>query len=595
MGYIPEDQVNRLKDTLDIVDIVSGYVDLKVSGQNLKGLCPFHNEKTPSFMVSRERNSFHCFGCGERGDAISFIMKLENLEYVEALKFLADKIGMTLEEEQGNTVNTDYRNKLYKINSLVAKYYLRNMLIDERPQQYIKRRGMDIGMVNTFFLGYAKRLGGLYEFLRENNVDVEDMIKLGFVAKDKDGNGYYDKYRDRLIFPILNNKKKVIGFGARTLGDSKIKYLNSPESEIFIKGDNVYGVDVVQKKYNRERIILVEGYMDVIGLNNQGIDYAMASLGTALTENQAKLVKRYGQQVYIAYDSDEAGIKATLRAIEVFDNLKIDPLIVEFPDSMDPDEYVLKYGKESFEKLLQNAKKSMDYKLDRIYSKNKDRIDVSKDLIDFLANIKGNAIRELYTQKVANSIGTSYDALLNDVVKYREENYKKITNSQTKETYKKDISNVGYNNNYKTTQNVPKEAKRVLLEKEIIGLSLINKTFFTLLNDISKDFITVDYLIDLYDLISKEYAKTDSHLTATFQSELYKKSNVEQNYKKLLSTFIEGTETSVSSELIERAKRFILIERREEINKLLQEASGKPEANTLDLLRELVQLQQELN
>ena len=592
MGYLRDDQVNRLKESVDIAEIISGYVDLKPAGSNLKGLCPFHNEKTPSFTVSRQRNSFHCFGCHESGDAISFIMKIENLEFVEALKFLADKMGIILEEEEGRTYKPDNKERLFKINALTAKFYLRNMLLEKKPQNYIKERGMDIDMVNTFFLGYAKGLGGLYEFLRENNVAVEDMIKLGLVARDQSGNGFYDKFRERLIFPILNNKKKVIGFGARTLSGSQVKYLNSPESEVFVKGDNVYGIDVVQRKHNRPRILLVEGYMDVIGLNNQGIDYAMASLGTALTETQARLVNRYGKEVYIAYDSDEAGIKATLRAIDVFENIKVEPFIIEFPDSMDPDEYVLKYGKESLEELIRNAKKPLDYKLDLIYSQNKDKIELTKALINFLARIKENSIRELYTQRVSRSMEISYESLLKDVVKYREENYKIIT--KPKEN-KKDNSNVGYNTNYKEIEVISTQAKRVILEKEVIGFSLINKTFFSLLEKISRDFIKVDYLVNLYDFISKEYENTESKLTKIFQSEIYRKSNVDENYKKILKTFIEGTESSVSSELINRVKVFALNEKKEEINKSLNDNPNMIEADKIGLLRELVKIQQELN
>ena len=592
MAYIPEDQINRLKDSIDIVELISQYVELKPSGQSLKGLCPFHNEKTPSFMVNRNRNTFHCFGCHEGGDGISFIMKIENLDYIGAVKFIAEKQGVILDEKESNSFRKDTRDKFYKINALVAKFYFRNMLIEKKPQQYIKSRGLDINMVNRFFLGYAKNGNELFNFLIENKVQVEDMIKLGLVAKDKNTDNYYDKFRDRLIFPIINNKRKVIGFGGRTMNDSKIKYLNSPESEVFIKGDNLYGIDVVSRKYNRPRIILVEGYMDVIGLNNQGIDYAIASLGTALTENQARLVKRYGEEIYIAYDSDTAGIKATNRAIEIFEKVDVEPKIVEFPQGMDPDEFILKYGKDKFEKSLKDAKKSLDYKLDLIVKNSSDKYDLTNKVIEFLASIQGNVVRELYAQKAAKMLNISYESLMSDVVEHQSKNksQKNKVDNNIKKTNK-----VGYNNNYKEDNSIGKDQYRVKLEKEIVVRSLLNKDYFDILKDTAKSFIKLDYLSLLYSEIEAEYANTnESHLSKVFESETFKRSNLQQPYKQLEINQSDGDEKIVSDELLERVNKFLLDQRLEEIYEILNSGDEIKQEEKVALINELVKTQKKL-
>ncbi len=603
MGFIPEDQINRLKDSLDIVDVISSYVELKPAGASQKGLCPFHHEKTPSFMVNPQKNTFHCFGCGEGGDAISFIMKIENLDYIGAIKFLADKQGIILEENEYNKKDYEEKERLYKINSLAARFYLRNMLLETKPQEYIQKRGLNIGIVNTFFLGYAKEDNGLYKFLLEQKVDPEDMLKLGLIGKSQNDGTYYDKFRDRLIFPILNSKQKVIGFGGRTISDHKIKYLNSPENPIFTKGDNLYGVNILQKRVNRERIILVEGYMDVIGLYNYGIDYATASLGTALTENQAKLVKRYGKKVYVAYDSDTAGIKAALRAIDIFARIDVDPLIVQFPDSMDPDEYVKEYGVDSFNKLLLSAKNSLDFIMDLELAKGGNKLEISERMINFLCTIEGNAKREIYIQKAAKAIEVSFEALLDDVEKAfqektkRENNYNKnYNNNYNNREFR---PNYGYDNKQKPSDppsqiRVPgKEEMRLKLEKELISKVLINRAFYDMLDEKIKDFVRSDFLIDLYELITKFYTgEGQISKEAIFSSPEFERAGLLDLVKAQELNHRDGIEKSVSDELIDRIDIFVLEERQEQIFNLLKKELSKEEK--IVLIKELVDIKSRL-
>ena len=611
MGYIPDDQINRLKESLDIVDVVSSYVSLKPAGANLKGLCPFHHEKTPSFTVNRQKNFYHCFGCGQGGDAIDFIMKIENLDYISAVRFLADKNGIILDEENYNREASEKLKRLYKINSLVAKYYFRNMLVEKAPQDYIHQRGLDIKVVNAFFLGYAKQKSDspdswgkdLFNFLLSQNVSVEDMLELGLVDRSKKDKSYYDKFRDRLIFPILNNKRRVIGFGGRTLVDNKIKYLNSPESPVFHKGDNLYGITNLQARVSRDKVILVEGYMDVIALYNHGIDYAAASLGTALTERQATILKRYGKQIYIAYDGDQAGIKASLRAIEIFDKIGIEPRIVEFPNEMDPDEFIKSQGLNAFEKALKDSKKALDYRMQLEIDKPGDKFDLTERMINFLVSIKGNAKREIYGQKIANSVGISFESLMKDVASSLDkanklEDSKKILG---KTTYDRRFqSNNGYHNIQTNSElkdfspPISRDQLRLKLEKEILSKMLLNREFFILLEDIAKEFITSDQLLDLYGLVEREYSSESYDIDQLVSSQAFSLANIGPTYEQDKRGYVEGSEKGLSEELRRRVMKFILIDRRDEITRQLRENISQEKRDILykelvDVTRELTQ------
>lgn len=577
MAFIKQDQIDELKERLDIVDIISEYVNLKRTGSSFKGLCPFHNEKTPSFSVSRERGYFHCFGCHERGDAISFIMKIENLNYVDALKFLAEKYGMTLEETYTSKENIEKRNRLYEINSMAAKFYMRNLLTHDFPQEYMQKRGLSKRILNKFFLGYAKNDNGLYEYLKSKNVTVEDMLELGLVSKFS--NRIVDKFQDRLIFPILNNKNKVIGFGGRTLTDNKIKYLNSPESDIFKKRNNIYGVNIVNKSRNRNKILLVEGYMDVIGLYNKGIDYAVATLGTALTEEQAKMVKRYGNEVYIAYDGDTAGIKATLRAIDIFKNMDVQLAILEFPDNMDPDEYINKYGLKEFENLLKNATNPIDFKLQKLLDLTPNKSEFINEVITFLSEFKGNTVRDIYIDKAAKFLGVTTDSLRKDV----DEKIKQNSNS----TYKNNFQN--FNNGYKlnTQENIDESKKNsdtYDIEKLILVYSLTNENNYNRLKEYF-NFVKDQDLSNICKSIDSVYQGKIA-AESVLESNLFRKHNLFSNYSMAK---LNADNEEVIDEIIERIKDKILRKELESIkDELVNKGSNKELINRYqELLKKL--------
>lgn len=594
MGFIPENQINDLKDRIDIIDIISEYVNLKRAGSSFKGLCPFHHEKTPSFSVSPERNSFHCFGCHEGGDAISFIMKIENLSYIDAIRFLADKMGITLEEEEYSHSKTQKRQRMYEINSLTAKYYMKNLLTNKLPQDYMVNRGLQKKILNKFFLGYAKstynnKNDDLYQYLKSKNVSKEEMVELGLVIDKNDK--LYDRFVERLIFPILNNKNQVIGFGARTLNDSKIKYLNSPESDIFIKGKNLYGVNIINKSRNRDSVLLVEGYMDVIGLYNQGIDNAVATLGTALTPEQANLVKRYSNNILIAYDGDNAGIKATLRAIDIFKNMEVNLGIIELPDGLDPDEYIIKYGKDSFYQLQEKVSKPIDFKLQKLYESNPEKLSFIKEIIEFLAEIDGNTIRDLYTDKAAKFIGVTTDSLRSDVEDRRQNIIKKQDRKNSSKSYHN--SNSGYRytegqpkatNKQKNNMNGRGPSPQENLAKEMIVLSMIDRSLYLFFKEDSS-IIKDSSLSNLYESIDNSY-KNDRSIEEIANNESFKNLGLNIRYEELKK--FESVD-DIAKEIKARINKYKLVERKEILEKLLAERGSDQE-----ILKELADILKKL-
>lgn len=576
MGFIPENQIAELKSRLDIVDVTSQYVTLKRAGSNYKGLCPFHNEKTPSFSVSPQRNSYRCFGCGEAGDSISFIMKMENLEYIEAIRFLADKMGITLDETEYSHSKVSKLNRMYEINSIAAKYYMKNLLTDDFPQNYIKNRGLQNKILSRFFLGYAKSTPGdlpnddLISYMETKDVSKDELVEIGLA--DKYNGRYYDKFVDRLIFPILNNKNKVIGFGGRTLANHKAKYLNSKESEVFIKGKNAYGVHIINKARNQNKVILVEGYMDVIGLYNNGIDFALATLGTALTQDQANLIKRYGKEIYIAYDGDEAGIRATLKAIEIFKNMDVNLGIVEFPEELDPDEFIIKYGREKFDELLKNATDPIDFKLQKLYDSKPNKMEFINEIINFLSDIQGNVVRDLYIDKSARFIGVTTDSLREDVIKRIEENNKK---QGFKRTTSNQTSNNGYNSHISQKTEKPSknsDGKSDLLQVEFLIYSLVDKENFNKLMDYVS-MLRNDELKSLYSKIVSYHAG-EINIENIIESPIARDYKIKQKYysAKSIDNYDE-----IINEIIERIEKKILLEKKIKLERKVKSGSATDE------------------
>ena len=407
---------DELKAQLNIVDIIGREVKLKRSGSNYMGLCPFHNEKTPSFSVNEGKQFYHCFGCGRSGDVIGFVQEYYKMPFMEAVEKLATENGIKLPERRSSGPKIDY-DKYHGINAKAARFFYNNLGIKgNKGLAYLRKRGLTKDTITAFGLGYAPAGGtALVDHLRSEGVSDEDMLKLGLANSGK--NGLYDKFRDRVIFPIISTQDKVIGFGGRAIADIKPKYLNSPESEIFLKKNNLFGLNLTRKEIDREgRAIIVEGYMDMISLYQNGVKNVAASLGTALTINQARLLCRYSKNIVLSYDSDSAGINAALRGIDVISAAGGKPKVMHVTDGKDPDDFIKAHGREEFIKLVDNAMPATDYKL-RLARRGFDLTN-DRDVLDYIEKAVpilrelGPVELDIYSRKLSEEFGISESAII---------------------------------------------------------------------------------------------------------------------------------------------------------------------------------------
>lgn len=444
--HFSEQLISEIIERNDIVDVISEYMTLKKSGTNYKCLCPFHSEKSPSFSVSSVKQIFNCFGCGVGGNVISFIQRMERLEFVEAVKFLADRAGIEIDdsksEQELNKLNL-YKS-LYKLNQETARYFYTNLNKAATPMSYLLGRGLNESTIKSFGLGFAPDAWSslLYHF-KQKGYSEELMIRAGLITKSEKSRGYYDKFRNRVMFPIIDLKGNVIAFGGRVMDDSKPKYLNSPETPIFNKGENIYGLNFVKKQQNIENIIVVEGYMDAISLHQYGVTNAVASLGTAFTENQAKLLKRFSNEIIIAYDSDIAGQAATLKGLAILEKEGCTVKVLTIPSGKDPDEFIRKEGANAFRERIMKSISLIEYKIENAkkglnIENIQDRIKFTKEFSMLLKNIESNVEIEAYIKKYSNTMRVSEEAIYAELNRLKEKhksgnNKIEIDNSKVKE------------------------------------------------------------------------------------------------------------------------------------------------------------------
>ena len=443
-----DELVDEIRNSNDIVDIISQYVNLKKSGRNFFGLCPFHNEKSPSFAVSPDKQIFHCFGCGVGGNVFHFISKIENVGFRESIEMLANRANITLpslNNEQDNRISY-LKSRVYEINKQTAQFYHENLYkpTAKVAQDYIKKRKLDNNTLKTFLIGYSCNYNELYKFLRQQGFSDEEILASTLVNKNDRGE-FVDRFRKRLMFPIQDERGRVIAFGGRILEDSKIKdpnrpqakYINSSENIVYSKGRHLFGL-YAAKKEKIEKILIVEGYMDAISLHQRGITNVVASLGTALTEAQGRLLRKNSQQVIIGYDSDGAGQAATLRGLEILQNLGCDIRILQLEGAKDPDEYILKFGPERLQKCIDNAISLVEYKIKVL----KNRLDLNhpNDKIKFLtevakelAKINSDIEKEVYVDKIALDYKISKEAIYAEINKllYGKNQKEKILQKKT--------------------------------------------------------------------------------------------------------------------------------------------------------------------
>lgn len=416
--FISNTSLDELREKVNIVDEVSKVVTLKRSGANYKGCCPFHNEKTPSFVVSEQKQIFTCFGCGESGNVFKFVQRYYNLDFVEAAEKLARENGCTLQINGGEDKR---RERYYEINREAARFFYKCFTEGQNPgYTYMKKRGIEDAVLKKFGIGYAdERWYSLYMHFKERGVDEKTLLELGLIS-EKNGQ-YYDKFRNRVIFPIINTAGKVIGFGGRAIGNAQPKYLNSPENRVFQKKNNLYALNLCKQDIAKEGLaIIVEGYMDVISLYQGGVHNAVASLGTALTENQAGLINRYTKNVVLSYDADNAGRNAALRGIDVLSRQGCRVRVLHVSDGKDPDEFIKEHGKAEFIELVNNALPMIDYKLDSI----RQNVDINTEdgKIDFikratqLLRTLSPVEADIYIKKLARELKIAEGAIRMEVL-----------------------------------------------------------------------------------------------------------------------------------------------------------------------------------
>lgn len=422
---ISEEILEKIKSQNDIVDVISERVRLKKAGRNFTGLCPFHNEKTPSFSVSQEKQIYKCFGCGEAGSVISFVMKDKNLPFIEAVKYLANRANIPLKLGNGEQSQSNRKKELlYKVNVEAAKFFFSNLMNNQNAKEYFLNRGIKEETIKKFGLGYANdSWNSLMFYLRKKGINDGLLEEAGLISVNKEKGRKYDRFRNRVMFPVFDYQGKVIGFGGRVLDDSKPKYLNSPETLVFQKGTNLYGLNFALKHNMSERyFVIVEGYMDLISLHQYGITNVVASLGTALTINQARLLKRYADKVVISYDADLAGQMATLRGLEILRTAGFDVRVLSIPQGKDPDEYVRSNGREAFLKLINNAEPLIDYRIKKAeegidFKNSQSVILYSKRIMDIISDLDPIE-KDVYIKKASENTGIKEQALY-DILKIK--------------------------------------------------------------------------------------------------------------------------------------------------------------------------------
>ena len=488
MAHYSDELLEEVRSRNDIVDIISQYVTLKRKGRNFFGLCPFHNEKSPSFSVSPDKQIFKCFGCGKGGNVFHFLMNAENISFVEAVQILAERANIELPKNSGDEdeKQVQLKNEVYKVNEAAAMFYHETLYkpTSKVAQEYVKKRKLGNNTLKAFLIGYAPMNNELFNHLKSKGFSIEAMLASNLIGRSEKGI-FYDKFKHRLMIPIQDVRNRYIAFGGRVLDDSKPKYINSPEDIVYSKGRNLFGLNVAKRNSNGmlKKILIVEGYMDAISLYQRGITNVVASLGTALTDAQGRLLRRNAEQVILGYDADGAGQTAILRGMDILKNLGVDIRVLQISDAKDPDEYVIKYGADKFKKCMEDAISVVEFKVKILkqtldLNNTNDKIKFLNEIAKTLASVDNSMEREVYIDKIGKTYGISTEAIQSEI--------NKLTN---KEPDKKKIENTSViikKNEEKTID------ENVLRREKMLIYLLINysdKTFKRISSVVKSDYI----------------------------------------------------------------------------------------------------------
>ena len=551
--------IEEVRQNNDIVDIISQYVHLTRKGRNYFGLCPFHNEKSPSFSVSPDRQIFHCFGCGVGGNVYTFLMKIEGITFREALEQLAERANIQLPtlENNADTAREELKAKVYKVNEFTAEFYHQNLYkpVAKIAQEYVKKRRMNTETLEAYKIGYSGKFDELYKALKSQGFGEKEILESGLVNKNDNGT-YIDRYRNRLMFPICDARGKVIAFGGRVLDDSKPKYINSPENIVYSKGRHLFGLNVA-KKDSAKKILIVEGYMDVISLHQRGITNVVGALGTALTEQQGWLLRRTTEQVILGFDADGAGQTAIARSMEILQKMGCDMRVLQIEGAKDPDEFIVKFGEGRFKLAIDNAISLVEFKFKNLKKElnlenTGDKIKFLNEIAKILSKVENTMEREIYIEKIAKGYNISKEAI------YAEVN--KLIYSGVKED--------------KKLQNQNREIRHITREQKDKGV--IDETLKRRENTIIA--LLLDANTNIFKKI-KEHIKPEDfkdEINRKIAKQLYEElEKSDANINKLIDTFDEETKSHITMVM---ATDYEI----ENVNKAVEDILSKYEKEKLD-------------
>ena len=585
MARYSEEIIDEIRQSNDIVDVISQYMNLKRSGRNYFGLCPFHNEKSPSFSVSPDKQIFHCFGCGVGGNVITFIMKIEGCGFVEAVQILAEKANIQLPTLENNidSKREELKAKVYKVNEFTADFYHKNLYTPNAKlgQEYVKKRMLTNDTLKNYQIGFSGKFNELYNALKKQGFEDAEILESGLVNRNDNGQ-YIDRYRNRLMFPICDVRGRVIAFGGRVLDDSKPKYINSPENVVYSKGRNLFGLNVA-KKYETKQLLIVEGYMDVISLHQRGVKNVVGALGTALTQQQGFLLRKNAEKVILSFDSDEAGQTAKVRAIEVLQNMGLDLRVLQMEGAKDPDEYIIKYGNARFQNVIDKAISVLEFKIKLLKNKLNlenvnDKIKFLNEIAKLLSNIDNTMEREVYIEKIADTYQISKEAIYGEVNKitYKNQGEKILEKSKPVVIHKKQETS-------QISQALRKRENMILSILLTGNLDLYQVIKINVKCDEFKDELNKKIAQKLYE----EFEKGNSNISSIIDN----LTEEEQNHVTaiLAEDFeIENTEKAID-DLLKNYEKDKLQERKQEIMELRKQTLGKEEQeNLLNELNEII-------
>ncbi len=557
MARFMQSSIDEVLRRSDIVEIVSSYVTLRRNGSDFVGLCPFHREKTPSFHISSDKQLFYCFGCGTGGNLIDFVMKIENLDFVDSIKFLAERSGVTLEEEIYSPEvqkKHDLRERILKMNTLAAKRYVANFSDDNAKiaREYAKCRGLSRDIIASFGIGYAKESwSDMIDYLNENGFKNDEIVDAGLAVKNEKGR-VYDKFRNRLMFPIIDVRGNVIAFSGRALGDDAAKYMNSPETPVFHKGSNIFALNIAKQYGAKDGLILVEGNMDAVSLHSHGFKNAVAGLGTALTDGQAGLLKRYSSCIYICYDNDEAGQKAANKAIDILTSSGVKLKVISYQGAKDPDEFLNSKGELAFADAISNALSATEYRILNIRKKynlvdSTEKIEFINQAAEILAKNENAVEREIYIKRIARETDISADSIMAQVNKLIYNKNRKDYKSQER---KVQSVTPRFEHEHKTQSTVSYKTERMLLNLMFFSVQAFR---------IAKDAVSSDEITD------------DKHQRLFAEIIKYKEANINGDCALFLSSIPEELKSLAADILCKEYVGDAVLAVKDNINKIKKE------------------------